>query len=166
MEPGSERLDKDRVPLVSRFDVVAGLHLKKQPERDENEAHEMIVPVLVDLAGKSGFGPVDRRSRVRTRLPAARQGGSVLRRNGSCMAANSLNLRNLLPVLLSQLGLASGCQHPIPVMGHFQGTANVAAEANVRGEMAIKLPTSVDPGPMVASVIRPARGLPLAPGLP
>ena len=55
------------------------------------------------------------------------------------------------------LGFVSGCQHPIPVMGHFQGTANVAAQADVRGEMAIKLPAAIDPGPMVASVIRPAR---------
>ena len=42
-------------------------------------------------------------------------------------------------------------------MGHFQGAANVAAQADVRGEMAIKLPSAIDPGPMVASVIRPAR---------
>ena len=68
-------------------------------------------------------------------------------------------------MLAATLGLASGCQHPIPVMGHFQGTASVAAQANVRGEMAIKLPTSVDPGPMVASVIRPARGSGPAPRL-
>jgi protease-4 len=79
------------------------------------------------------------------------------------MAATSLTLRNLLPALAVALGLASGCQHPIPVMGHFQGTANVAAQADVRGEMAIKLPTTVDPGPMVASVIRPARASQLAP---
>ena len=73
------------------------------------------------------------------------------------MAAAHLNIRNLLPVLLLAVGLLSGCQHPIPVMGHFQGTANVAAQADVRGEMAIKLPAAIDPGPMVASVIRPAR---------
>ena len=69
-----------------------------------------------------------------------------------------LSVRNLLPVLMVTLLLMSGCQHPIPVMGHFQGAANVAAQADVRGEMSIKLPTAIDPGPMVASVIWPARG--------
>ena len=63
------------------------------------------------------------------------------------------------------LWLVSGCQHPIPVMGNFQGAANVAAQADVRGEMSIKLPTAIDSGPMVASVIRPARGSGLAPRL-
>ncbi len=81
------------------------------------------------------------------------------------MAATYLNIRNLLPVLSVTLLLMSGCQHPIPVMGHFQGAANVAAQADVRGEMSIKLPTASDPGPMVASVIRPARGSGLAPRL-
>ena len=33
----------------------------------------------------------------------------------------------------------------------------MAAQADVRGEMSIKLPTATDPGPMVASVIRPPR---------
>jgi protease-4 len=73
------------------------------------------------------------------------------------MATAHPNIRNLLPVLLITLGFLSGCQHPIPVMGHFQGAVNVATQADVRGEMAIKLPTAIDPGPMVASVIRPAR---------
>jgi len=81
------------------------------------------------------------------------------------MAATYLNIRNLLPVLSVTLWLVSGCQHPIPVMGHFQGAANVAAQADVRGEMSIKLPTAIDTGPMVASVIRPARGSDLAPRL-
>ncbi len=73
------------------------------------------------------------------------------------MVAAHLNIRNFLPVLLFAVGFLGGCQHPIPVMGHFQGAANVAAQADVRGEMAIKLPAAIDPGPMVASVIRPAR---------
>ena len=96
-------------------------------------------------------------------MPTA--GRSLLRRNGSCMAATSFTIRTLLPVLLVTMGLVSGCQHPIPVMGHFQGAASVAAQADVHGEMAIKLPTAIDPGPMVASVIRPARGTQLAPRL-
>ena len=98
-------------------------------------------------------------------LLKAGQGNSLLRRNGSWMAATYLNIRNLLPVLSVTLWLVSGCQHPIPVMGHFQGAANVAAQADVRGEMSIKLPTAIDTGPMVASVIRPARGSGLAPRL-
>ena len=98
-------------------------------------------------------------------LLEAGQGNSLLRRNGSWMAATYLNIRNLLPVLSVTLLLMSGCQHPIPVMGHFQGAANVAAQADVRGEMSIKLPTAIDTGPMVASVIRPARGSGLAPRL-
>ena len=98
-------------------------------------------------------------------LLEAGQGNSLLRRNGSWMAATYLNIRNLLPVLSVTLWLVSGCQHPIPVMGHFQGAANVAAQADVRGEMSIKLPTAIDTGPMVASVIRPARGSGLAPRL-
>ena len=98
-------------------------------------------------------------------LLRAGQGNSLLRRNGSWMAATYLNIRNLLPVLSVTLWLVSGCQHPIPVMGNFQGAANVAAQADVRGEMSIKLPTAIDTGPMVASVIRPARGSGLAPRL-
>ena len=98
-------------------------------------------------------------------LLRAGQGNSLLRRNGSWMAATYLNIRNLLPLLSVTLWLVSGCQHPIPVMGHFQGAANVAAQADVRGEMSIKLPTAIDTGPMVASVIRPARGSGLAPRL-
>ena len=123
-----------------------------------NALHQPIVAILAVLRAsydsarpiKGGDG----------HIPCSRHGKSLLRRNGSCMAATSFHIRKLLPVLASAVGLASGCQHPIPVMGHFQGTANVAAQADVRGEMAIKLPTAVDPGPMVASVIRPAHGSP------
>lgn len=50
-----------------------------------------------------------------------------------------------------------GCRNPIPVAGQFHGAANVNAQADVRGEMAIKLPAAVDPGPLVPSVIQPAR---------
>ncbi len=34
----------------------------------------------------------------------------------------------------------------------------MTAQADVRGEMTVKLPSSVDPGPMVSSVVQPARG--------
>jgi protease-4 len=72
------------------------------------------------------------------------------------MARYALRFRVLLPALavVAQLG---GCQHPIPVIGQFHGDANVAAQADVRGEMAIKLPSAVDPGPLLESVVQPAR---------
>jgi protease-4 len=63
----------------------------------------------------------------------------------------------LIPLSLV-VELAGGCQHPIPVVGHLQATANVAAQADVKGEMAIKLPAAIDPGPLVVSVVRPAAG--------
>ena len=53
--------------------------------------------------------------------------------------------------MLAAAASASGCHHPIPVQAQFQGTAQVAAQADVRGEVAIKLPAAADPGPMVAS---------------
>jgi protease-4 len=59
-------------------------------------------------------------------------------------------------VALLALGIASGCQHPIPVFSQFQGTAAVSTQADVKGELAIKLRAVSDPGPMVVSVIRPA----------
>jgi protease-4 len=58
--------------------------------------------------------------------------------------------------LPAALAFLCGCQHPIPVVGHFQGTAGVTAQADVRGEMTVKLPSAVDPGPMVPSVVQPA----------
>jgi protease-4 len=78
------------------------------------------------------------------------------------MATSHLHVLKLMPTLLVVLALLSGCQHPIPLMGHFQAAATVAAQAEVKGEMAIKLPTAIDPGPMAATVIRPARGSGLA----
>jgi len=59
--------------------------------------------------------------------------------------------------MLAAAAMASGCHHPIPVQAQFQGTAQVAAQADVRGEVAIKLPAAVDPGPMVASLIQPSQ---------
>ncbi|ODU02347.1 MAG: Clp protease ClpP, partial [Planctomycetes bacterium SCN 63-9] len=47
-----------------------------------------------------------------------------------------------------------GCQHPIKVLGQFQGAGSVNAQADIRGEVAIKLPSSPDPGPMVASIVQ------------
>jgi protease-4 len=62
--------------------------------------------------------------------------------------------RHVFPALCL-LAIATGCQHPIPVLSHFQGVASVSTQADVKGEMAIKLPAAIDPGPLVASVIRP-----------
>jgi protease-4 len=39
-------------------------------------------------------------------------------------------------------------------VGQFHGTAGVTTQADIRGEMAIKLPSSVDPGPLTVSVVR------------
>ena len=41
----------------------------------------------------------------------------------------------------------------IPIVGRFEGAAQVDARAEVRGEMAVKLPSAVDPGPMVAAIV-------------
>ena len=46
VEAGSDCIGINRIPCVNRFRVVAGLHLEQQPDRDENEAHCAIVPVL------------------------------------------------------------------------------------------------------------------------
>jgi protease-4 len=64
------------------------------------------------------------------------------------------------PLAILALALVGGCGHPIPVLTRFDGAASVATQADVRGEMAIKLPAGIDPGPLVASVVRavPASG--------
>jgi protease-4 len=59
--------------------------------------------------------------------------------------------------LLATAAMTSGCHHPIPVQAQFQGAAQLGTQADVRGEVAIKLPTVSDPGPMVASVIQTSR---------
>ena len=73
------------------------------------------------------------------------------------------SLRLLAPILLAASASAGGCHHPIPVLAHFQGTAQVAAQADVRGEVAVKLPAAADPGPMVASVVQASRSANPAP---
>jgi protease-4 len=59
----------------------------------------------------------------------------------------------LNPLVVLALTVASGCQHAIPIFGRFDGAAQVDARAEVRGEMAVKLPSAVDPGPLVATVV-------------
>ncbi len=73
--------------------------------------------------------------------------GRTSRRNQSLVG------RLALPALALALALLSGCHHAIPVMGRFQGAAQIDARADVRGEMSIKLPAAIDPGPMTATVI-------------
>jgi protease-4 len=68
-------------------------------------------------------------------------------------------------VLVALAALANGCQHAIPVLARFQGTAQVAAQAEVRGEVAVKLPAAIDPGPMVASVVQASQSASPAPRL-
>jgi protease IV len=59
-------------------------------------------------------------------------------------------------ICVSLLGLA-GCGHVIPIAGTFrgEGNANVTADATVRGAFEVKMPSSVDPGNMVGTVVRP-----------
>ena len=54
------------------------------------------------------------------------------------------------------LGLA-GCGHVIPIAGTIrgEGNANVTADATVRGAFEVKMPSAVDPGNMISTVVRP-----------
>jgi protease-4 len=45
----------------------------------------------------------------------------------------------------------------IPVTATFRGDAGVVADATVRGAVEVKLPSAVDPGEMVATVVRPGK---------
>ena len=70
-------------------------------------------------------------------------------------------------LLVLPLLAATGC-HGIPVAGRFKvdavanaklnGDVRVAADvgANVKGSVEVKIPTTFDPGPMVATVVRPS----------
>ena len=50
----------------------------------------------------------------------------------------------------------AGCGHVIPIAGtfHGEGSANVTADATVRGAFEVKMPSSVDPGNMTGTVVR------------
>jgi len=72
------------------------------------------------------------------------------------MGHRHLLVRIAVVVLVGTAAL-SGCHHVIPVQAQFQGTAQVAAQADVRGEVAVKLPAAVDPGPIVASSVQSSR---------
>lgn len=65
-----------------------------------------------------------------------------------------------LPLAVGLLLSLAGCHRAIPVMGRFEGAGrfDVDTRADVRGEMAIKLPSAVDPGPLGVSVIEASPG--------
>jgi protease IV len=66
----------------------------------------------------------------------------------------------ILPVacVLTGLLVLGGC-HPFPVAATFHGNVSgtVATDSSVRGSFEVKMPSSVDPGPMVGTVVRPGR---------
>ncbi len=77
------------------------------------------------------------------------------------MVRTSRPHRRLVASLLLAVGVLSsvgGCHRAIPVMARFDGAGRfgVDARADVQGEVAIKLPSAVDPGPMTATVIEPS----------
>lgn len=61
-------------------------------------------------------------------------------------------------LLAGLIGLP-GCGHVLPVNATFRGdaSANVVADATVKGAFELKVPTSVDPGEMTATVVRPGK---------
>jgi protease IV len=68
------------------------------------------------------------------------------------------NQRRFFPLawmLASLLGLG-GC-HALPIAANFRGDMNatVATDSSVRGSLEVKMPSSVDPGQMIATVVRP-----------
>lgn len=65
---------------------------------------------------------------------------------------------------LVALGLG-GCGHVIPVASTFRGDAGIVADATLRGavdvklpSVEVKLPSAIDPGEMIATVVRPGKG--------
>ena len=50
----------------------------------------------------------------------------------------------------------SGCGHVLPIAATFRGdaSANITADATVRGDFEVKMPSAVDPGDMTATVVR------------
>jgi protease IV len=62
---------------------------------------------------------------------------------------------------LGLVGLA-GCGHAFPVVATFRGdaSANVVADATLKGAFDVKLPSAVDPGEMMATVVRPGNSQP------
>jgi protease IV len=66
--------------------------------------------------------------------------------------------------VLTAVSLA-GCGHALPIAATFRGEAGIAADANLRGAVDVrlppvemKLPTASDPGEMVATIVRAGKG--------
>ena len=61
--------------------------------------------------------------------------------------------------LVAGLAGLAGCGHVLPVAATFRGdaTANVVADATLKGAFEVKLPSAVDPGEMTATVVRAGR---------
>lgn len=66
-------------------------------------------------------------------------------------------VRGVVPCCGLVILLVAGCGHAIPIhaMVQGEGTANVAADATIRGAVEVKLPGALDPGPMTTTVVRP-----------
>ncbi len=64
---------------------------------------------------------------------------------------------SVLLLVLTWPVLCAGCGHAFPVRAWVegQGTASVAADANVHGAVEVKLPGALDPGEMISSVVKP-----------
>jgi protease-4 len=71
------------------------------------------------------------------------------------MPVGCSSLKSVGPIVIILVGMI-GCQHPIHFLGQIEGAGNLSAQADIRGEVSVKLPTGHDPGPMVASVVQPA----------
>ncbi len=52
-----------------------------------------------------------------------------------------------------------GCGHPFPIAATFRGdaSANVVADATLKGAFEVKIPSAVDPGEMTGTVVRPGK---------
>ena len=128
-----------------------------------------------DNEDKFGYGRVDSKEELMS-IPAARNGeGRDSRRcDGAnevpqgtheasmpdCGAIDRFPGRTVaLAGLLTALIALAGCGHVLPVMATFRGdaSANVVADATVKGAFEVKMPTAVDPGEMTATVVRPGK---------
>jgi len=58
--------------------------------------------------------------------------------------------------LVASLAGLAGCGHVLPVAATFRGdaSANVVADATVKGAIEVKMPAAADPGEMMATVVR------------
>jgi protease-4 len=93
-------------------------------------------------------------------MPARRKGSSSKR--GAIMSERGAAGR-FLGRAISVAGLTAaclglgGCGHVLPVAATFRGdaSANVVADATVKGAFEVRMPSAVDPGEMTATVVRP-----------